>query len=120
MSNLVPVAKGALVKYKQPTFKLVDTTTVFATREEVKRHLPDICGHVLAKAWHDKEYEKLLIDDIDKTFRDGGVVLPSEFRLVYDKPSGQRAKISIYEQHEANKNFKIKVCSLTLNMLAQR
>ena len=67
----------------------------------------------MAKAWIDKQYEQKLIDDIDKTFRDGGVVLPSEFRLVYDKPSGQRAKISIYEQHEANKNFKIKVCSLT-------
>ena len=120
MSNLVPVGKGAIVKYEEPTFQLVDTTTVFATRAEVKKHLPDICGNVLAKARIDKQYEQKLIDDIDKTFRDGGVVLPSEFRLVYDKPSGQRAKISIYEQHEANKNFKIKVCSLTLNMLAQR
>lgn len=119
MSYLVPVNKGALVKYKEPIFQLVDTETVFATREEVRRHLPDICGNVLAKAWIDKDYEKKLQNDIDKTFRDGGVVLPNEFRLVYEKTSGQRAKISIYEQHE-NTKFKFKVCSLTLNMMAQR
>ena len=119
MNQLVPVKKGELVKYEEKPYKLVDKETVFATREEVRDHLPDICGNVLAKAWIDKDFEKRLSEDIDKTFRLGGVILPSEFRLEYNKTSGQRAKIEIYEQFE-NTKFKIKVCSLTLTMMAQR
>ena len=44
-------------------YSLVDTPVKFTTREEVKKHLPDICGNVLARAWHDKNYEKMLQDD---------------------------------------------------------
>ena len=43
-------------------------TVTFDTREQVKKYLPDICGNVLARAWIDKEYEKMLQDDLWGTF----------------------------------------------------
>ena len=55
-------------------FSLVETPIKFTTREEVKKHLPDICGNVLARAWHDKEYERMLQDDLWGTFVNGGVL----------------------------------------------
>ena len=100
-------------------YSLVDTPVKFTTREEVKKHLPDICGNVLARAWHDKDYEKMLQDDLWGTFVNGGVLLHDAFRLEYDKTSGNRAKITIYEQQH-NSKFRFKVCSLTLTMMAQR
>ena len=48
-----------------------------------------------------------------------GVILHDAFKLEYDKTSGNRAKITIYEQ-QGNSKFKFKVCSLTLTMMAQR
>jgi hypothetical protein len=119
LNELVPVKKGELVVYKERPYKIVNETTVFATKDEIKKHLPTICGNVLAKAWIDTDFEDKLIVDIHKTFREGGVILPEEFKLEYVKPSGQRAKISIYEQRPGSK-FKLRVCSLTLTMMAQR
>ena len=115
MTALVPVKKGSIVVYEEKMFDDV----IYATREEVKKHLPDICGKMLAKSWHDEEFAERLASDINKTFRDNGIILPDIFRLEYEKTSGQRAKISIYEQVEKTK-FKLRVCSLTLTMMAMR
>ena len=112
----------SLVPYKSKDLQvhsLVDTPIKFTTREQVKKHLPDICGKVLARAWYDKEYEKMLQDNLWITFQSGGVLLHDAFKLEYDKTSGNRAKITIYEQQD-NSKFKFKVCSLTLTMMAQR
>lgn len=112
----------SLVPYKETQiqlYKLIDPPVVFESREEVKQSLPDICGKVLARAWHDKEYEQQLEDDLVGTFKQGGVTLHNAFKLEYNKTSGSRAKITIYEQQD-NSRFKLKVCSLTLTMLAQR
>jgi hypothetical protein len=112
----------SLVPYKNTkvqVYSLVDKPISFDTREQVRHQLPDICGNVLARAWIDKEYEKMLQDDLWGTFASGGVILHDDFKLEYNKTSGNRAKITIYEQHE-NSKFKFKVCSLTLTMMAQR
>ena len=124
MNQLVPVKKGALVPIKQnkqpvTPFLLVTEKTEFKTREEVKRRLPDICGIALARSWHDKEYHNKLKTDIYNTFKEGGVILPDSMVLEFEKTSGQRAKITVYEIMSES-NFKIKVCSLSLNMIAQR
>ena len=125
MNQLVPVKKGALVPYKnkKPTevqpFLLVEERKVFETREEIKRYLPDICGLALARSWHDKAYMHKLETDIYNTFKEGGVILPEDTLLQFEKTSGQRAKITVYEQSPHSK-FKLKVCSLSLNMIAQR
>ena len=112
----------SLVPYKNQAvqvYGLVDEPVTFDTREQVKKYLPDISGNVLARAWIDKEYEKMLQDDLWGTFATGGVILHDAFKLEYDKTSGNRAKITIYEQ-QGNSKFKFKICSLTLTMMAQR
>lgn len=114
---LVPTKSTAVTEYKP--FRLVAKQTTYKTRAEVKQALPDICGLALARAWHDKEYEKMLEDDLWGTFASGGVLLHEAFHLEYSKTSGSRAKITIYEK-STNERFKLKVCSLTLTMMANR
>ena len=59
---------------------------------KLKSICPDICGNVLARAWIDKEYEKMLQDDLWGTFANRGVILHDAFKLEYDKTSGNPCK----------------------------
>jgi hypothetical protein len=119
MSTSTALVKKSTALVKVESFRLVKQDVNYNTRKEVKQHLPDICGKVLARAWHDKDYEKMLEDDLWGTFASGGVVLHDAFHLEYSKTSGSRAKITIYEKTD-NANFKLRVCSLTLTMMANR
>lgn len=116
-TSIVPVKKGRLVKYEEPP--IIGEIRSFTTREEVRQNLPDICGKVLARAWHDKDYYNRLTDDVHQVFYDGGVILPDEFKLVFEHTSNNRASITIYEQQNGSK-FKFRVCSLCLTMIARR
>ena len=119
MNTSTALVKKSTALIKVEPFKLVKQDVSYNTRKDVKKHLPDICGKVLARAWHDEEYEKMLQDDLWGTFASGGVVLHEAFQLEYNKTSGNRAKITIYEQTD-NVNFKLRICSLTLTMMATR
>ena len=88
-------------------YSLVDTPVKFTTREEVKKHLTDICGNVLARAWHDKNYEKMLQDDPRGTFVNGGVLLHDAFRLEYDKTSGNLQRL-LYMNNKTTANLNLK------------
>lgn len=119
LSNIVPYEeKHAVVVYRDP-LKIVEGVKRFNNRQEIKQELPEICGRVLARAWIDDKFKQDLETNIHQAFQDFGVHLTDEFALQYEKTSGQRAKITIYEQQPGSK-FKLKVCSLTLTMMAQR
>ena len=60
-----------------------------------------------------------LKNDVHQTFEDGGILLPSEYQLVFDHNSNTRASITIFEK-SANARFKVRVCSLSLTMIARR
>ena len=77
-----------------------------------------ISGKVL-NYWHDKAYYKRLSNDVHQVFYDGGVILPDEFKLVFEHTSNNRASITIYEQQNDSK-FKFRVCSLCVTMIARR
>ncbi len=112
----------ALVPYDEKKvsfyFNLVEDDIELIDRESVKRYLPDILGRALARSWIDTDYKKALSFDVKSTLAKGGVLVPDEYECQYEASSGQRAKIVVYEK--TSSNFKIRVCGLSLTMVASR
>jgi hypothetical protein len=97
-------------------FVLVDDETIFDTREQVQKHLPEICGRVLARAWIDTAFLSCLEKDALRTFNDLNVYLPDNMTIEFSQ-GRTRASIIIYEQ---TGKLKLRICSLELVMLARR
>ena len=110
--------KHALVLYQDP-FSIVDENVTFTTREEVAKNLPDICSRALARAWIDKGFYDLLLQDPVTVFRTQGVTLPANMTITFDHSGKNRPKLIVYETNP-NSKFKVRVCALTLTMMAQR
>ena len=110
--------KHELVLYQDP-FSIVDENVTFTTREEVAKNLPDICSKALARAWIDKGFYNLLSQDPIAVFRTQGVTLPDNMTIKFDHSGKNRPKLIVYETNP-NSNFKVRVCALTLTMMAQR
>ena len=112
----------ALVPYDEKKvsfyFNLVEDDIELIDRESVKRYLPDIQGRALARSWIDTDYKKALSFDVKSTLAKGGVLVPDEYECQYEASSGQRAKIVVYEK--TSSNFRIRVCGLSLTMVASR
>ena len=112
----------ALVPYEEKKvsfyFNLVEDDIELIDRESVKRDLPEMLGRALARSWIDTDYKKALSFDVKSTLAKGGVILPDEYECKYESSSGQRAKIVVYEK--TSSNFKVRVCGLSLTMVASR
>lgn len=113
-TNIIPFKPKELVEYE---FRLSDNEINFMDRDSVKALLPDILSRVLARSWIDAEYRERLEKDVKQTLAKGGIYLPDDYECQYIKTSGQRARISIFE---VSGNLKVKVCSLSLTMVATR
>ena len=98
---------------------IVDKEIFLENRQEVKKHLPEILGRVLARIWIDTEFKKSFINDPINTLNDHGVFLPDEMVLEFQKPDSKRPKIIVYEK-KGSSNFKIRVVQLQLIMMAGR
>ena len=64
-----------------------------------------------------KNYRLQLEKDVHATLASGGVRIHDSYICEYEKSSGQRAKIVVYEQ---TGKMKLKVCGLSLTMVASR
>ena len=116
----------SLIEYKDQTsitkyyeFKLVEHDINFLDRDTVKERLPDILGRALARSWIDEQYKRYLEEDLKGTLASGGVILPDGYECVFEKNGNQRAKIVVYEKKPGSK-FRLRVCGLSLTMLATR
>ena len=110
--------KHALVLYQDP-FSIVDENVTFTTREEVAKNLPDICSRALARSWIDKGFYDMLSQDPIAVFRTQGITLPDNMTITFDHSGKNRPKLIVYETNP-NSKFKVRVCALTLTMMAQR
>jgi hypothetical protein len=110
--------KHALILYQDP-FSLVDENITFTTREEVAKNLPDICSRALARSWIDKGFYDMLSQDPIAVFRTQGITLPDNMTITFDHSGKNRPKLIVYETNP-NSKFKVRVCALTLTMMAQR
>ena len=116
---LSPAKKYELVLYSDP-FALVDEETSFKDRKDVQARLPDICSRALARAWIDKGFYDMLAADPVETFKKQGVILPDNMTIQFDHSGKNRPKLVVYENTSSNSKFKVRVCALTLTMMAQR
>ena len=119
---LVPVSgtKNTLAKHgsrlrAQPLLAGEDVT--LHNREEVRKHLPDILGRALARAWLDPEFERHFSTRPLVALEDSGVHLPSTMLIEVTKSVADRPKIVVYEQQPGSK-FKSRVLYLQLVMVA--
>lgn len=112
----------AIVMYKGdkiiPYYKLVKEDVSLHDRQAVKDKLPEILGKALARSWIDEDYNNELRESVKETLALGGVKIPEEYECIYEKTNGQRAKIIVYEK--IRNNLKIRVCGLSLTMVATR
>ena len=113
---LVPYEKKLPVEYVYE-FKLVNEDIILDTRADVKAQLPDILGRALARSWVDEEYKSQLQKCVHTTLAKGGVAIPDDYICEYETTSGQRAKIVVFEQ---TGRLKLRVCGLSLTMVASR
>ena len=88
-------------------------------RTEVRKHLPEILGRVLARIWIDENFKDTFKKDPLKALSDNGVFLPDEMFLEFQKPDTKRPKIVVYEK-KGKSNFKVRVVQLQLIMMAGR
>ena len=113
---VIPYEKKLPVEYVYE-FKLVDEDIDLNTSEEVKAQLPDILGRALARSWVDEEYKEQLQECVHTALARGGVAIPDDYICEYETTSGQRAKIVVFEQ---TGSLKLRVCGLSLTMVATR
>ena len=88
-------------------------------RTEVRKHLPEILGRVLARTWIDEDFKDTFKKDPLKTLSENGVFLPDDMFLEFQKPDTKRPKIVVYER-KGKSNFKVRVVQLQLIMMAGR
>lgn len=118
MTSLVLYDAKEIVEYQDP-LSIVKEKTVFTSREEVKKQLPDICARALALAWIDERWKNELMADPQTALERKGVYLPKDMGIDYEGASGNRPRLIIFEQVQGTK-FKMRVCYLQLTMMAGR
>ena len=91
----------------------------FATREEVRKFLPDILGRVLARIWIDPEFHADFSRNPQKSLENNGIFLPDNMIIDFQRQDSDRPRIVVYEQRPGSK-FKMRVLYLQLVMMAGR
>jgi hypothetical protein len=112
-----PAVRGK--RNKAAPFDLVSGNLHFETREDVRNMLPDILGKVLARIWIDPDFHRKFSLDPQGTLEKGGVYLPLNMIIEFQKPDSDRPRIVVYEKKE-NSKFKLRVLYLQLVMMAGR
>ncbi len=88
-------------------------------KTEVRKHLPEILGRVLARIWIDTDFKEQFSVDPQKTLEFNGVYLPEDMSIEFQKPNSDRPRIVVYEKRP-NSKFKLRVLYLQLVMMAGR
>ena len=100
-------------------YKFVGEEQRFATREEVRKFLPDILGRVLARIWIDPEFHADFSRNPQKSLENNGIFLPDNMIIDFQRQDSDRPRIVVYEQRLGSK-FKMRVLYLQLVMMAGR
>ena len=104
---------------RKNTFGLGDGAQHFATRDEVRKYLPDILGRVLARIWIDPEFHAQFSRNPQKTLENNDIFLPENMTIEFQRQDSDRPRIVVFEQREGSK-FKMRVLYLQLVMMAGR
>ena len=121
-TSLVPVSLGAVAIARKDTkitdpLRLVRDDIHLNDREEVRKYLPDILGRALARIWIDQSFAQSFANDPKRTLEHAGVYLPDNMFIEFEKGSGDRPKIIVFES-QPNSKFRMRVLYLQLVMMA--
>lgn len=78
-------------------FTLVDHETRLVDRAQIERHLPDIMGRALARAWIDPVFRKALVDDPKATLACCRLHLPDSIGIEVQDAPGKRPMVIVSE-----------------------
>jgi len=121
--SLIPMPARGLVKKDQT--KAISPSNLnsqnheFATREDVRKYLPDILGRVLARIWIDTDFNNAFAQNPTKTLSRHGVHLPENIVIEFQKQDSERPRVVVFEQNPGSK-FKLRIFYLQLVMMAGR
>lgn len=110
--------RGAPPKPSAPSsdFALVRHSTHLQNIARVERHLPEILGRALARAWIDTDFSETLRSDPKGLLAHYNVFLPTTVSLEIETTETQRQRIVVYENRQ--NGVRRRVMYLQLVMLA--
>lgn len=100
----------------QSDFALVRQSTHLQDSARVERHLPEILGRALARAWIDADFSGALHADPKRLLAHYKVFLPHTVSIEIETTETQRHRIVVYENHQHG--ARRRVMYLQLVMLA--
>lgn len=100
----------------QSDFALVRQSTHLQDIARVERHLPEILGRALARAWIDADFSDMLRVDPKGLLAHYKVFLPHTVSIEIETTETQRQRIVVYENHQHG--ARRRVMYLQLVMLA--
>lgn len=100
----------------QSDFALVRQSTHLQDIARVERHLPEILGRALARAWIDTDFSRSLRSDPKGLLAHYKVFLPNTVSIEIETTETQRQRIVVYENHQHG--ARRRVMYLQLVMLA--
>lgn len=98
-------------------FRLVDQETRLHDRRQIERHLPDIMGRALARAWIDPDFRRALVSDPKATLARCRLHLPDTIGIDVRDAPGQRPMVIVNELAAARPR---RILYLQLVMIAGR
>jgi hypothetical protein len=93
----VPPAPTRQADARFRDFALVDHETRLTDRAQIERHLPDIMGRALARAWIDPAFRKALVDDPKATLAQCRLHLPATIGIEVQDAPGKRPMVIVSE-----------------------
>ena len=105
--------------HHEERYKFGDKEQRFATREEVRKFLPDILGCVLERIWIDPEFHADFSRNPQESLENNGIYLPKNMIIDFQRQDSDRPRIVVFEQRPGSK-FKMRVLYLQLVMMAGR
>lgn len=99
-----------------PDFALVRRPTHLQDITKVERHLPELLGRALARAWIDAEFNATFLADPKGLLARYGVHLPATVSIEVETTQSQRQRIVVYEHRQGEP--KRRVMYLQLVMMA--
>lgn len=95
-------------------FALVRQSTHLQDIARVERHLPEILGRALARAWIDKDFSDKFYSDPKNLLSCYNVFLPSTVSIELETTETQRQRIVVYENRQNSKRRRVMYLQLVM------
>lgn len=111
----LPTSAPPKVESSQPSdFALVRQSTHLQDIARVERHLPEILGRALARAWIDMDFSNRLCSDPKGLLSHYNVFLPNTVSIELETTDTQRQRIVVYENRQHGERRRVMYLQLVM------